>query len=191
MKALFATALLLLSGVASAAAPIPSDSVLQLTNRFTDQDGRNFQLADRRGQAQVVSMFYSSCRFVCPLLIDSGLGVDHALTAAERAKLRVLLVSMDPVRDTVPVLKALASKRKLDLGRWTLARTEKDGVRKLAALLDIRYRQLADGEFNHTSVLILLDSQGRILARTEKLGAKPDPAFLAAVRKALRTPAGQ
>ena len=64
-------------------------------------------------------------------------------------------------------------------------------MRKLAALLGIRYRQLADGEFNHTSVLILLDAEGRILARTEKLGAKPDPAFLAAVRKALRAPDGQ
>jgi protein SCO1/2 len=83
------------------------------------------------------------------------------------------------------VLQALATKRKLDLQRWTLARTDKDGVRKLAAVLDIRYRQLADGEFNHSSVLILLDADGRILARTEKLGAVPDPAFLAAVRKAL------
>jgi protein SCO1/2 len=47
----------------------------------------------------------------------------------------------------------------------------------------VRYRQLADGNFNHTSVLILLDAQGRIVARTEQMGPKPDPKFLAAVRK--------
>ena len=44
--------------------------------------------------------------------------------------------------------------------------------------------QLADGEFNHTSALVLLDADGRILARTEQVGSRPDPEFLAAVRKA-------
>ena len=53
-------------------------------------------------------------------------------------------------------------------------------------MLEFRYRQLQGGEFNHTSVLILLDGQGRMLARTEQLGAKPDPEFLAAIRGALR-----
>lgn len=45
-------------------------------------------------------------------------------------------------------------------------------------------RALADGEFNHTSALILLDADGRILARTELVGTRPDPEFLAAVRRA-------
>jgi protein SCO1/2 len=58
-------------------------------------------------------------------------------------------------------------------------------VRQVAAVLGIRYRQLADGEFNHTSALVLVDARGRILARTETLGSKPDPAFVAAVRKAV------
>jgi protein SCO1/2 len=49
----------------------------------------------------------------------------------------------------------------------------------------VRYKQLPNGDFNHSSVLILLDADGRILARTEKIGSVPDPAFLAAVRKAL------
>ena len=54
----------------------------------------------------------------------------------------------------------------------------------IAGVLGIRYRALADGEFNHTSALVLLDAHGRELARTEKLGGTPDPAFIAAVRKA-------
>jgi len=36
-------------------------------------------------------------------------------------------------------------------------------------------------DFQHASVLVLLDAQGRILARSQKLGT-PDPAFLAQVR---------
>ena len=58
-------------------------------------------------------------------------------------------------------------------------------MRKIAGVLDVRYRKLADGEFNHTSALILLDPQGRIVARTEQMGPKPDAAFLSAVRAQL------
>ena len=58
-------------------------------------------------------------------------------------------------------------------------------MRRTAAVLGVRYRKLANGEFNHSSVLILLDREGRVLARTEKLGAVPDPAFVAKVKSAL------
>ena len=61
-------------------------------------------------------------------------------------------------------------------------------VRAVAGVLGMRYRALADGEFNHTSALVLLDADGRILARTEQMGSVPDPEFLAAVRRAT-TPA--
>ena len=45
--------------------------------------------------------------------------------------------------------------------------------------------QLVDGNFNHTSALLLLDRDGRIIARSDGLGGKPDPQFVAAVRAAL------
>ena len=187
MRHLFALLLIvLLAGVAGAAAPLPGDSVLRVPATFKDQDGKAFTLAQRRGGAQLVTMFYSSCPYACPLIIDTGKGIDHALSPAERAKLRVLLLSLDPARDTPAALSALATKRKIDRARWTLGTTDEGGVRQTAAALGIRYRKLANGEFNHSSVMILLDKDGRVLARSEKLGAKADPEFLAAVKKALR-----
>ena len=59
-------------------------------------------------------------------------------------------------------------------------------VRQLAAVLDIQYRALPDGDFNHTSVLILLDGQGRIVARSEKMDGV-DAEFVAAAKKLLAT----
>jgi protein SCO1/2 len=185
MKRLLLAMLLSFVEIAAAAAPLPPDSVLQQAGTFTDQSGRNFQLADRRGHVELVSMFYTSCTYTCPLMIDSGLGVQHALAPAEREHLQILLVSFDPKRDTPAALSAMATKRKLDLSHWTLARADADAVRKLAALLGVRYRQLASGDFNHTSGLILLDADGRILAKSDELGAVPDGTFLKAVKKAL------
>jgi protein SCO1/2 len=188
MRRLFVLLLtLLFAGLAAAAdAPLPGESVLRVPAQFTDQAGKTFTLAQRRGGVQLVTMFYSSCPYACPLIIEAGKGVEHALTAAERAKLRVLLLSLDPVRDTPAKLTAVVARRKIDGTRWTLATTDANGVRQTAAVLGFRYRQLANGEFNHSSQLILLDADGRILARTEKIGAQPDAEFIAAVKKALK-----
>jgi protein SCO1/2 len=189
IRALMFTAALLLSGVARAEAPpLPGDSVYRLTDTYVDQDGRAFRLADGRGKVRLATMFYTSCPYICPLIIDSAKGVEHALTPTERERLAILLVSLDPARDDPAALKRIATKRRLDPARWTLARTEAAGVRRTAAVLGIRYRALADGEFNHSSALVLLDGEGRVLARTEQLGVQPDPAFLAAVRAALAAP---
>ena len=188
IRALIVAIVLLLAGPALADKPLPGDSVYRLTDTYVDQDGRAFRLADRRGQVRLVSMFYTSCPYICPLIIDSAKGVEHALTPAERARLSILLVSLDPARDNPAALKRIVTKRRLDPARWTLARTEAAGVRRTAAVLGIRYRALADGEFNHSSALVLLDGEGRVLARTEQLGVQPDPAFLAAVKAALAAP---
>jgi protein SCO1/2 len=173
-------------GAKAAAAPaLPPDSVYRLPDDFTDQAGRTFRLADGRGKPRVVALFYTSCKFVCPLIVDSARGVERSLTPAEQDGLRILLVSLDPARDDTAALRTVADERKLDPSHWTLARTDENAVRRLAAVLGVRYRKLADGEFNHTSALVLLDRDGRVLARTESLGAKPDPQFLAAVRAAV------
>ncbi|GHE34245.1 SCO family protein [Vulcaniibacterium thermophilum] len=167
-----------------AAAPLPSDSVYQLTLPLTDQDGRRADWRTRRGKPQLVSMFYTSCQYICPLIVDSAQAIDRNLTPAQKQRLGVLLISMDPGRDTPAALKAVAARRRLDTARWTLASPPPTEVRAVAGVLGIRYRPLADGEFNHTSALVLLDADGRVLARTERMGARPDPDFIAAVRRA-------
>jgi len=170
---------------AASAADLPPDSIYRLEASFTDQSGREFQLSDKRGRPVLVAMFYTSCRYVCPLIVDAAKSIERTLTSAERRDLQILLVSLDAERDDVDALKSIAEKRGLDPANWTLARTDEANVRKLSALLGVRYRHLADGEFNHTSVLYLLDAEGRKQAESSRLGGTPDPDFVAAVRTEL------
>jgi len=169
-----------------ATAPLPKDSLYQLTLPLTDQSGRTADWRQHRGQPQVVAMFYTSCQYICPLIVDSGKAVEHALTPSEQAKLGILLISMDPKRDTPAALMTVAKKRNLDPVRWSLASPRADDVRSAAGVLGVRYRPLANGEFNHTSALLLLDRDGRIVARTEKIGSVVDPEFIAAVHRVLK-----
>src|SRR5690606_2192941 len=129
--------------------------------------GNAFGFTDGRGRARVVSMFYTSCKFICPLIIDTLHKTERALPESMRGKIDVLLVSLDPERDTPEALRRTADQRKVDTPRWRLALTDKTHVRQLAALLGIQYKQLEDGEFSHASVLVLLDAQGRIVARSD------------------------
>jgi len=175
----------LLFTTSPAKASLPADSVWQLNAHITDQNGKTIALKELAGKPRLVSMFYSSCPYMCPLIIDTGLAVQHNLSTQERAKLGVLMISIDPKKDTPKVLQALMTKRKLNPNEWILARANEKDVRSIAALLNIRYRELEGGDFNHTSVLILIDAQGRIIARTEKMGMQPEPEFLAAVHKLL------
>jgi len=166
------------------AGELPRDSTYHLALPLVDQDGKAFAYADGRGRVRIVSMFYTSCKYVCPLIIDTLLKTERELAPEQKAALDVWLVSLDPDNDTPDALKRVADKRHLDTSRWRLARTEKPGVRRLAAVLGIQYKQIENKEFSHSSALVLLDADGRIVARSDQLGAA-DPEFVAAVRRAL------
>jgi len=163
---------------------LPGNSIYQLGTPLTDQGGRAFTLAARRGSPMIVSMFYTSCQFVCPMLIDAIRATERKLTQSERRRLNVLLVSFDPAHDTVEVLRKTAGQRELDTPRWALARTDAKNVRKLAAMLDIQYRAMDNGDFNHSSVLVLVDAEGRFVGRSTDLSGT-DPVFVKLVKATL------
>ena len=178
---LLAAALLVLtlpaSGASAKVVPLPANSIYQLSLPITDQQGRTSRLEDWRGKPVMISMFYSSCQFVCPRIVEALKRTEEGLAI----KVPVLMVSFDPVRDDTAALKAMADERHIDAKRWTLARTDARNVRKLAAMLGIQYRELPSGEFNHSSVIILLDAEGRVVGKTATLG-EADPAFVKLVK---------
>src|SRR5947209_19822554 len=93
---------------------LPGDSIYHLQAALVDQRGQRFELASRRGQPMLVSMFYSSCQMVCPMIFETVHATLKALPRDEAAATRVLMVSFDPQRDTVAVLASTATARSCD-----------------------------------------------------------------------------
>ncbi len=155
---------------AAPAAPPRSDSIYALSVSLVDQDGKKVGLDLFFGHPVLISMFYTTCRDACPLLIADLKRIERELPAATRADVRIVLVSLDPEHDTPEALRALARARGLDTARWRLLTAPDDTVRDVAAVLGIRYRRLPDGGFNHSSVITALDPAGVIVARVEGLG---------------------
>jgi protein SCO1/2 len=170
--------------------PALRTSLYELPLQLTDQDGRVHDLAVFRGHPVVISMFYSSCPYACPTLISEIQRLERLLSPSERESTRVLLVSFDPERDTPQRLKILSRERHADEARWLFAQASPEDVRQLAAVLGLKYKRLADGGFNHSSVITVLDRQGAIRARSDGLSRALDAQLPAVIAALVKEPVG-
>ena len=73
--------------------------------RLTDHTGKPRSLADFKGKIVVLFFGYTQCPDVCPTTLTE-LSQVKQLLGADADKLQVLLVTVDPQRDTAEVLKA-------------------------------------------------------------------------------------
>ena len=167
-------------------APLSGRSVFQLEGAWSDQEGQGFTLSQLRGKPTVVVMFYGTCLHVCPILVRDAQRVEEALTPDERAKLQVLLVTVDPARDSAEQLKMYAADKKLDLARWHLLRGDEGQTRELAAVLGVKYRLHPNGDISHSNLVTLLNAEGEVVHQTEGLRQPVEP--MVGVFRGLRAP---
>lgn len=165
------TILALLAPTPPPATTLPDDSVYQLKHDYTAATEKPLALDAFRGKRVVISMFYGNCPHVCPMLIQDIKRLVDAADEDTRGEVEVILVSFDPERDTPAGLSKLAEKHGLDPATYHFALGTPDQVRELAAVLGIRYRRQKDGSIGHTSVITVLDEQGRIVDAFEGAGA--------------------
>lgn len=140
-------------------------SLYELPVALVDQNDVAVHLDVHRGHPVIVSMIYTSCTTACPMTVQRVQAIEAALPPAVLADTRVLLVSLDPKRDDAQALREMLERHGADGTRWTLARADEDGVRDVAAVLGIKYRTGADGMVDHSTILTVLDPEGRVVAR--------------------------
>ncbi len=162
-------------GGMKADAPLSGRSVFQLEGAWNDQEGQGFTLSQLRGKPTVVVMFYGTCLHVCPILVRDAQRVEEALTPDERAKLQVLLVTVDPARDSPEQLKKYALDKGLDPTRWHLLRGDEAQTRELAAVLGVKYRLHTNGDISHSNLVTLLNAEGEVAHQTEGLRQPVEP----------------
>ncbi|MGZ3421968.1 MAG: SCO family protein [Polyangiales bacterium] len=160
-------------------------SIYALENALVDQDGHTAKLDRFRGHPVIISMFYTSCPHACPTLISNVKAIEAKLDEKTRADVRVLLVSFDPEHDKPEALRVVVARQHRDAARWNLTVASDEDAREIAAVLGIKYRS-DDGSFRHSSVITVLDREGRIALRSDGLG--DDQAAAVAKLQSLATP---
>ena len=173
---------------ATAAAPAPAAgerfSVYALADEpWRDAAGAERTLASLAGRVQVVAMVYTHCAHTCPRIVADLKRVEAEVEVTHPGAAGLVLVTLDPERDTPERLREFAAGARLAPERWTLLAGTEDGTRALAALLSIRYREEAGREIAHSNAIVVLDREGRIVHRRDTL-EEPLDATIDAVRRA-------
>ena len=137
-----------------------------------DAQGRTRTLSDFRGQVVVLFFGFTQCPDVCPTALSRAAAVMQRLGPASE-RVQVIFVTVDPERDTAPVLAAYTQAfhpRFLGLmaDPATTERTAKD--------FKVFYRKVPTGSsytMDHTALSFVFDPQGRLrLAVRHEQGAE-------------------
>lgn len=115
-------------------------------------------------------MFFASCQYACPILVHDLQKIEAALKPEQRAGVRFTLVTIDPKRDTPAALANFRATRMLPAETWTLLHGESDDILELSALLGVKYKEEANGQFAHSNIITVLNADGEVVHQLVGLG---------------------
>lgn len=126
---------------------------------LVDQHGDTVRLAQFRGRPVVVAFAYAHCETVCPAIVHD---VTRAVAEARERRPVLLVVTLDPWRDTPARLPHLAAEWQLPGEGRVLGGDVGAVTRVLDAWGVSRARDAATGEIVHASSVYVLGPEGRI-----------------------------
>lgn len=172
----------------AAATPLPVASLYQTEVKFTTDAGEPFQLTALRGRPVVITMFFATCTYACPTTMIDLARIRRNLPEDLREEARVVMVTFDVERDTPAALRAFRESRGIPAD-WVLLHGANDAVRELAALLGVKYKREADGQFAHSNLVTVLTHDGEIAHQRAGLTGGLDEATAALASAIRATPA--
>jgi protein SCO1/2 len=153
-----------------AASPIPTtQAAAEIGGPFTlvDQDGRTVSDAQFRGKWLLVYFGYTHCPDACPIAltnIDAALG---DIDPARRDKVQAIFITVDPARDTPTVMKDYIGAFEGANIVGLTGTPEQVNAAEAAYRVQARRHDGNDGDYtmSHASTIIIMDPEGRFVAR--------------------------
>lgn len=165
-------------------ASLPDRSLYHLEGAWTVHTGTPATLATFAGKPTLLTMFFASCGYACPILIEDVRALINSLPQDLHDDFNVVMLSFDTERDTPEALAKFARERRLPAPPWSLLHGDADVVLETSALLGVNFRKDTEGNFAHSNIITLLDANGVIVHQLEGLRADASP-LKAALQKEL------
>jgi protein SCO1/2 len=130
---------------------------------LADFDGKRRTLADFKGKVTAVFFGYTQCPDACPTTMAELAGVAKAL-GPDAAKLQVVFITIDPARDTAPLLKNYVTNFNPS---FLALRGDEAQTRAVAKEFKVFYEKVPGRTedsytMDHTAGVYLFDPQGRV-----------------------------
>ena len=138
-----------------------------------------------RGNVLLVYFGYVNCPDICPVSMAAGAAALNALNAEERAKTRMIMVSVDPERDTPAKLKEYVAYFHPAMVGAVGTAAETAAIAKSYGVGYVRQATRSDGGYavDHSSVTYVIGPDGKLVDMLP-LGVTTDK-VVATVRKLL------
>jgi protein SCO1/2 len=133
---------------------------------LTNQLGNEVSLNDIKGKIIVADFFFTRCPSICPTLtknmkaLQDGLRLKDNRKNIDTAFVQFLSFSVDPDRDSVPVLKKYADRHGINHDIWWMLTGPKKTIYDFALneiKLPLQDGESVDSNFIHTERFVLLD----------------------------------
>ena len=142
--------------------------------KMTDSQGRPFDSGELRGMVWVADFIYSNCPAACPMMTARM----HSLSkrVAGEKDVRLVSISVDPQRDTPPVLNDFAHRFGGPTQQWIFL----TGTPETVHLLAYQTFHMGDvlGKIEHSTKFVLVDKNGGIRGYYSSLNQDDIPTML-------------
>ncbi len=161
--------------------PLKQD-ISRTQNEFFNQDSNKVKFPElTKGKITLMAMVYTHCPDICPMTTHNMQLIESKLTKDDLEKVRFVVITFDPNRDTPEVLKKFAEIRDIDFSRWSFLSGDERNTKEVMLKFDIKAVP-ADSSYDvkgnlsyyivHTDRLSLIDQNG--LLRKNYVGSIAD-----------------
>lgn len=123
---------------------------------LVDQDGAAVTAGSFQGKVTLLTFAFAHCRTVCPVMLN------QVLRAAKETGADVMVVTLDPYRDTPSSLPAQSKGWGLPQGGRLVSGSPEAVNAYLDAMNVSRSRDAKTGNITHPALVYLVDADGRI-----------------------------
>jgi protein SCO1/2 len=151
--------------------PLKQD-IKRTQNKFYNQDSVIVKFPEIiNGKITLLAMIYTHCPDICPMTTHNMQLVYDKLSDEQKDKIRFVVITFDPERDSPTVLRNYASVRGYDLTKWIFLSGNSDDTKEVMLKFGIKAVK-TDSSFDasgnlsyyitHTDRLTLIDQKGFI-----------------------------
>lgn len=130
-------------------------------------NGKMMSMNDLHGKIVLITWYYTHCTDECPLTMYRFEQIQNRLEKQGNFGKKVVLVAvtLDPARDTIPVIQAYSAHYHANRSGWYFLRANPSKTIKILSQWGIQVKPSTDKEFiEHTSKTDLIDQNGNIRA---------------------------
>jgi len=122
--------------------------------KLVNETGQSVPLASLKGNVVVYDFIFTNCAGTCPMMTATMRKVTAKVD--KDAPVRFVSISVDPKRDTPPVLQAYANKFRND-PRWTFLTGDWDTIKHLSV---DGFKLATDDQLLHSAKFAVADKNG-------------------------------